>query len=430
MITIRAGELFVEKYNEENGTKLSPKEIFRMLADKAFRGGRHMVNWTNSKFFNYLKEYNKFLDGKREEPSFEEAVEKFCNYVEDRSCGIETSLNVYGGCALPKGADGKMNVTEFNYCDNLHFSIDERYCSFIGAFFIITLDTACKCAKSKYFTIINNKSILWLLYSGFDKYYKFIHNNDGLDDKDLGEWNGCYLYETIMNHDEFTYNNKLKNNGIVPLDFLEFLEVICRADGLRVEVLELECLGQYNSSCGCVTLDLENVKGWFNIFNKIVANSDEEFDIDAYCKLFNKDNLLRVSMEYGEVTSDMIDPLFDLKTRMKNNEFNGKNRIKFLNEYLKVIMSKKENNMAKEFGQFLTKSTKNKKSISFKAELENIFSAKKVTDLGNAIVAMCNKANVPYNEGTTPYNVITHFTDDEKNREKLMEFLMYTKFNM
>ena len=62
MITIRSGELFVEKYNEENGTNLTPKEIFCMLAEKSFKGSRHMVNWTNSKFFNYLKEYNKFLE--------------------------------------------------------------------------------------------------------------------------------------------------------------------------------------------------------------------------------------------------------------------------------------------------------------------------------------------------------------------------------
>ena len=420
MITIRVGELFVEKYNEENGTKLSPKEIFRMLADKAFRGGRHMVNWTNSTFFNYLKEYNKFLDGKREEPSFEEAVEKFCNYVEDRSCGIETSLNVYGGCALPKGADGKMNVTEFNYCDNLHFTVDERYCSFIGSFFQILV--------GNFATVINNKDIVWLMYQSFNEYYDFIHNNDEIADKQLPTWNGCYFCQTIFNRGEFIKDKKLKNNRINTINFLEYLDAVSKLNGVNVSNMVFENFGQTNITCGCITLDLENVKGWFNIFNKIVANNDEEFDIDAYCKLFNKDNLLRVSMEYGEVTSNMIEPLFDLKTRMKNNEFSGKERIKFLNEYLKVIMSEKENNMAKEFGQFLTKSTKSKKSISFKAELENIFSAKKVTDLGNAIVAVCNKANIPYNEGT-PYEVVSHFTND-KNKEKLMEFLMYTKFNM
>lgn len=427
MITIRTGELFVEKYNEENGTNFTPKEIFCILAEKAFKGGRHMVNWTNTKFFSYLKEYNKFLEGEKEEPSFEGALNSFCDELENKNSdyGVETTMNVYGGCALPK--PGEMQTTEFNYCDNLHFSIDERYCSFIGAFFIITLNTACACAKSKYFTIINNKNIIWLLYSGFEKYYRFIHDNDELDDKDLGEWNGCYLYETIMNRNEFTYNKKLKNNGINPLDFLEFLELISYAN-VNIKTLEIECLGQLNSSCGCITLDLGNIKGWFNIFEQIVDNDDEEFDIEKYSKLFNKENLLRVCMEFGEVTSNMIDPLFDLKKRMKNNEFTGKNRIKFLKKYLKIIMTETEINMAKDFGSFLSESSKTKKSYSFKSELEAIFSSKKNTDLGNSLIAFCDKANVPYNEGI-PYEVITYFTND-RSKDKFMEFLMYTKFNM
>ena len=418
MITIRVGELFVEKYNEENGTKLSPKEIFRMLADKAFRGGRHMVNWTNSKFFNYLKEYNKFLDGKREEPSFEEALDSFCDDLENRNCGIETTLNVYGGCAEPKHGD--MQTTEFNYCDNLHFTIDERYCSFIGSFFQILV--------GNFATVINNKDIVWLMYQSFNAYYDFIHSNDDIADKQLPTWNGCYFYQEIKKQREFIINKKLKNDRINTINFLEYLDAASKLDGVNVSNMMFENFGQTNITCGCITLDLDNVKGWFNIFDKIVANNDEDFDIERYCKMFNKENLLRVCMEYGEVTSDMINPLFDLKKKIKDNEFSGKDKIKFLNEYLKIIMSEKENSMAKEFGQFLAKSTKSKKSISFKNELENVFSARKIVDLGKAIVALCNKAGVPYNEGT-PYEVVSHFVND-KNKDKLMEFLLYTKFNM
>ena len=133
-------------------------------------------------------------------------------------------------------------------------------------------------------------------------------------------------------------------------------------------------------------------------------------------------------MEFGEVTANMIDPLFDLKTRMKNNEFSGKDKIKFLNEYLKVIMSEKEISMAKDFGSFLSKASKSKKSHSFKRELEAIFSSKKNTDFGNNLIAFCDKANVPYNEGI-PYEIVTYFTND-RSKDKFMEFLMYTKFNM
>ena len=418
MITIRSGELFVEKYNEENGTNLTPKEIFCMLAEKAFKGGRHMVFWHNSKFKYYLDDYNKFLKGQKEEPSFEDALNCFCDELENNNCGVETLTNVYGGCAIPNVGD--MQTTEFNYCDNLHFSIDERYCSFIGSFFQILV--------GNFATVINNKEIIWLMYKSFNEYYDFICKNEVVADKQLPTWNGCYFYQEIMKRSEFIVNKKLNNNKVNTINFLEYLEAVSKLDNIKMSNMMFENFGQTNITCGCITLDLNNVKGWFNIFERIIANDDEEFDIEKYCKLFNKENLLRVCMEFGEVTSNMIDPLFDIKKRMKNNEFSGKDKIKFLKEYLKLIMSEKEINMAKDFGSFLAESSKSKKLYSFKSELEAIFSSKKNTDLGNNLIAFCDKANVPYNEGV-PYEVITYFAND-KSKDKFMEFLMYTKFNM
>ena len=53
MLTIRAGKLFVDKYNLENNSKLSPKEVFRVLCEKVFtkdNKGRLLVHWNNTKF--------------------------------------------------------------------------------------------------------------------------------------------------------------------------------------------------------------------------------------------------------------------------------------------------------------------------------------------------------------------------------------------
>ena len=60
--------------------------------------------------------------------------------------------------------------------------------------------------------------------------------------------------------------------------------------------------------------------------------------------------------------------------------------------------------------------------------MENIFNAKTNTHLLEAIRVFCNKANVQYNEGTISYEVAQHFTLDE-NKNKLIEFLLFTKFN-
>jgi len=420
MITIKAGKLFVEKYNEENGTNLTPKEVFCMLADKAFRGGRHMVNWTNTPFFNYLKDYNKFLDGKREEPSFEEAVEKFCDYVENRNCGLESSLNVYGGCAEKGNSPDILATTEFNYCDNLHFTIDERYCSFIGSFFQICV--------AGFSTVLNNKKMLWLMYESFNEYYKFIHENDVVRDKQLPSWNGCYFYQKMMNKPGFIHK-KTSGDSIGTLDYLEFLEVIIRHRENNIKNLVFENFGQTNTTAGCVTLDLDGVYSWLDIMDKVVANIDEEFDLEKYSKLFSKGNLLRMSFETGEVTSNMLDPLYDFKRRRSEEEYKNKEGIKFLKIYLKFIMTAKELELAKQFGAFLKDAPKkDKKVLSVKEEIKSILSSKNLTKFGDAIFEFCKKTGIDPTVGV-PFDVVTYFSTDN-NSFRLPEFVMYTKFNM
>lgn len=421
MITIKSGKLFVEKYNEEMGTNLTPKEIFCILAEKSFRGGRHLVNWTNSKFFVYLKEYKKFLEGNKEEPSFEDALNEFCDLVENFDCGLETSLNVYGGCSLPFGKKNEMNVTEFNYCDNIHFTLDERYCSFIGSFFQLCV--------GGFNTVLETKDAVWLMYESLNEYYDFIHNNDAVRDKQLLTWNGCYFYEKVMKKNEFIINQKFDGHGISSsINYLEFLDALSRYDGFNKKHLIFENFGNTNTTCGYISLDIEGIKGKFNIIDAILKNVDEDFDIGKYAEVFNKTNMLRMSMEYGEITSEMIDPLYDFRYNVKSKEIKNKSGIRFLNEYLKVIMTEKEIELAKNFGEFIQQTKKKGgKGISVKTEIEEIFSSKNVEKFGNAILSLCEKSSIDPSEGT-PYEVISYFIENGKSN-KLGEFIMFTKFN-
>ena len=423
MITIKAGKLFVEKYNEENGTNLSPKEIFCMLAEKAFKGGRHMVNWTNTKFFQYLKDYKKFLDGKREEPSFENALNGFCDLIENYDCGLETSLNVYGGCAMPEV--GEQNTTEFNYCDNLHFTIDERYCSFIGSFFQM-----CIAGPGAGFNIVlNNKDIIWLMYDSFNEYYKYIHENDIVSDKKLLTWNGCYFYEKVMRKPGFI-QGKINGDSINTLEYIKLVEAITRHREFNINNLVFESFGNTNISAGCITFDLDDVCGWLDIMDNVITNIDEDFELEKYAKLFSKGgNLLKMSFESGELTSNMLDPLYDFKRRRSEEEYKNKEGIKFLKIYLKFIMTAKELELAKQFGAFLKDAPKkDKKVLSVKEEIKSILSSKNLTKFGDAVFEFCKKTGIDPTVGV-PFDVVTYFSTDN-NSFRLPEFVMYTKFNM
>ena len=379
-----------------------------------------MVFWSNSKFKYYLDAYNKFLNKKGEEPSFEKALREFCDDLENRNCDLETTLNVYGGCA-EKGNEGDvLPTTEFNYCDNIHFTIDERYCSFIGSFFQMCI--------AGFSTVLNTKSMVWLMYESFNEYRKYIHENDVVRDKQLPAWNGCYFYEKMMKKPGFI-ESKIKGDGIGTLGYLEFLEAVVRHKENNIKNLVFENFGQTNITTGCVILDLDGVYSWLDIMDKVVTNIDGDFNLEKYSKLFSKENLLRMSFEAGEITSNMLDPLYDFKRRTKEKEYNNKEGINFLKIYLKYIMTAKEMELAKQFGTFLKDAPKkDKKALSVKEETKTILSSKTLTKFGDAILEFCKKAGVDPTTGV-PFDVITYFSTD-RNAVKLPEFVMYTKFNM
>lgn len=407
MITIKTGKIFVNEYNRRNKTNLSPKEILLMMIDKAYRGGIHMDNWTNSWFFSYLLAYNKAIKKSTELPNFSRYVDEFCRNVEDNTYGIETSMQVFGGCGVPSKTS--MPTTEFNYCDNLHFTIDERYCSFIGAFLRVNIGS-----KS---TVINDKDVIWTIYEGFEKYYEFIHNNDGVKDKQIPTWNGLYLYEKITKRNGYVDNNFDAKKGFKPINFVEFLEILSFLDN-KVNTLLFSTFEKTNKSGGYVTIDLDGVKGWFSIFKKVLKEIDEDFDIRTYVKLFGKEALIYKALEMGEVTSDMLDPLYEFKVGLQQDN------IKFLTEYLKLIMTKDEKDMSYALANFIIDVSSNS-TKSVKNEIEAIFSSHNNIKFMESIIAFCEKANSSMDKIK---NIVSYFVDDA-NSGKLKEFLLYTKIN-
>ena len=136
-----------------------------------------------------------------------------------------------------------------------------------------------------------------------------------------------------------------------------------------------------------------------------------------------------MSFESGEVTGEMVDPLYEFKRRRKDEEFKNKDGIKFLKAYLKLIMTDKEQELSKNFCEFIKNAPKKgKKTMSVKEETNDVLTSKNVTKFGNAVIDFCKKAGVDHTSGV-PFDVVSYFIQDG-NSSKLQEFLMYTKFNM
>ena len=92
-------------------------------------------------------------------------------------------------------------------------------------------------------------------------------------------------------------------------------------------------------------------------------------------------------------------------------------------------MTKKEMELASQFGEFLKNAPKkDKKVLSVKEETNKILSSNNITKFGNAVLEFCKKTGVDPSVGV-PFDVVTYFSTDN-NSFKLPEFVMYTQFNM
>jgi hypothetical protein len=348
MNTTQAGKIFCKKYNEVNNTHYTSKEIFcNVIAPLLFYGKKHLVNWTNSKFFNYLKLINKNKISFNE-TTFQECVESFCQEVENDSYNVMTTLNVFGGCGKPiLNKDGLTTMFSFN--DNIYFSFEERYNSFIGSIF------ASQCEGWN--IIINNQDIIWNTFQNILKYREMLNNNHNLSDKQIYAWNTASMFVLSENNDisvvidEFYKNDKLKIDKINIFNFIFQLQ----KHQFKFNQMELFSIGQMNTTCGAIIVDIPYVDRMFRFYKQIYQEMDEDFNYADFNKIIGgKARLLYKIIENGAVYQGLFNPWTIIETN-KLTKYQEKIIQMFLNENEKQLA----NNVAQELFKIKAKSRTN-----------------------------------------------------------------------
>lgn len=402
MNTFKCGKLFCEKYNEVNNTNFTAKEIFcNVIAPLLFYGKIHLVNWTNSKFFNYLKMLNKNKVQLNQE-TFNNVVNDFCAEVENDKYNVMTTMNVFGGCAIPK-LKGEGQTTMFCYSDNLYFDYNERYYTFIGSIFSFQCEG--------WNIIINDKETIWQTYLGIIEYRRELERNTNLNDKQVYAWNTAYLFAKINNEqtsyiiDEFYKKDKLEIND--KINFFNFLFLINKLKK-KVKVIELFRSGQYNNTCGVILINFEYVKRISELYKQLYEKVNEDFKYADFNKIMGcKQKLIYKAIENGAVYKGFFNPLKDVSDIKKN---------KFKQKYIELIMTDNEMKLAEEFAKTL-KSIKNKSKINIHEE--DLFRERNISTFTQKLI------DIDKNE--TFEKVIEHLFKI-KDKEQIYNFLAYSEF--
>lgn len=402
MNTFKCGKLFCEKYNEVNNTNYTAKEIFcNVIAPLLFYGKKHLVNWTNSKFFVYLKMLSNNKVQLNQE-TFNNVVNEFCAGIENDKYCVMTTMNVFGGCAVPS-IEKEGQTTMFCYSDNINLNYNERYYTFIGSIFSFQCEG--------WNIIINNKEIIWQTYLGIIEYRRELGRNTNLTDKQVYAWNTAYLFAKTNNEktsyiiDEFFKKDKLEIND--KINFFNFLFLINKLKG-NTKIIELFRSGQYNKTCGAILINFEYVRRISELYKQLYAEVNEDFRYADFNKAMGyKQKLIYKAIENGAIYKGFFNPLKDVSDIKKN---------KFKQKYIELIMTDSEKKLAEDFAKILKSIKKKSKTNIHEDEL---FREKNLRIFTQKLM------DIDTNEVFE--KVIEHLFN-VKDNEQIYNFLVYSEF--
>lgn len=408
MNTIKVGKLFCEKFNEVNKTSLSPKEIFREhIAPLCWNGLKSLVFIKNSKFAVMFNRKIKTIEDL--DIYFKPCLDEFCAEVETDD-GRMTSLNTFAGCAH----GGKKNSTTF-FCanNNIYFSIDERYCSFIG--FCFTLES------NGFSIIVNNKDIIWMLYQSMLLYRDFLNKNSRFIGNQHTKWNTIYLYEMYNNGNLDNIINYWKGEKIEykgKLNFEQILIILCKHNIKYIELYK-PVTSSASVTCGQILLDLPNIESSLNLIKEIYKVNNEDFNHFDYSKTFGH-ALLTSSIRRGAISKNSFDPI----ERYKATNEPKKEQKNFVKKYIEFLMDDKTKKMATDFAKELKIAIKNNRNVLTK-ETTNIFEAKSKSAFNAALIAF-----IKCTELSPIYEEVMEYINSSISKEDFEQFKTYTNFQI
>lgn len=375
MISIPAGHIFCELYNKETGQNLTPKQIFcEVIAPIVFKPTIKVTKDNEKETKRLLLDYwqnfcmspTSTIKGYGCTPY---AIEKFVKEVEDDSqTNLMTTFKVWAGCGNPLSGDA---TTICCANDNLFFSVDERYESFIGAFFRIGIGRG-------YTIFVNDPKVIKILFDSWKIYSKILSDNENIDGKQLSTWNGIALYEIAYRGkldagrivDSYIEKTKTPKKNITHiLKTQQIPKILFALSKLSPETTVVETInaGQTNISAGPILLlnhkDMETI---YDFYDKIFHNVNEDFNHSNYIELLGWDSIIEKVLNQGMVVNNMFNPNLD------------KLEDKYLIEYCRMTMNTKTYELCQKFAEaLLTSTSRITLKNSCKPLLDKLFSSSK-----------------------------------------------------
>lgn len=269
MITSNIGKIFLEAYNEENGTSYDARTFFlEQFYPLFFDQNKQMMYVINSPFVQQLPSCRDCIKGIKSFEDIEQRAKRlnaFIEKVENNDADMSIAI---GYPSIEVNAKTSGQVTDLK----MNTSKEDIFLSWIGGALGITVSGGVS-------ILFSHKNILLDIFKGWKFYRKALNETLMLDGNKINSWNGQWLFH-YYDQREYEEENplayfapyKVDKDGIIGIETQTWTKILIgisrKYDNSQL-LGYIYSFGQTNTTIGFVPFDLSQIRRPIHLYKKM-----------------------------------------------------------------------------------------------------------------------------------------------------------------
>ena len=269
MITSNIGKIFLEAYNEENGTSYDARTFFlEQFYPLFFDQNKQMMYAINSPFVQQLPSCRDCIKGIKSFEDIEQRAKRlnaFIEKVENNDADMSIAI---GYPSIEVNAKTSGQVTDLK----MNTSKEDIFLSWIGGALGITVSGGVS-------ILFSHKNILLDIFKGWRFYRKALNETLMLDGNKINSWNGQWLFH-YYDQREYEEENplayfapyKVDKDGIIGIETQTWTKILIgisrKYDNSQL-LGYIYSFGQTNTTIGFVPFDLSQIRRPIHLYKKM-----------------------------------------------------------------------------------------------------------------------------------------------------------------
>lgn len=269
MITSNIGKIFLEAYNEENGTSYDARTFFlEQFYPLFFDQNKQMMYVINSPFVQQLPSCRDCIKGIKSFEDIEQRAKRlnaFIEKVENNDADMSIAI---GYPSIEVNAKTSGQVTDLK----MNTSKEDIFLSWIGGALGITVSGGVS-------ILFSHKNILLDIFKGWKFYRKALNETLMLDGNKINSWNGQWLFH-YYDQREYEEENPLANfapykvdkDGIIGIETQTWTKILIgisrKYDNSQL-LGYIYSFGKTNTTVGFVPFDLSQIRRPIHLYKKM-----------------------------------------------------------------------------------------------------------------------------------------------------------------